>query len=133
MITKNSMMDVLIEACPSFIPEWHVFLDEWKDEAADLPFYVALADFARHLIGLLERGETKRFPDIFLAVERLLVEGDHYVREAATVGLLEGLQNLNLHTKTDPEDFRRYFGPETERWWDKLCQFWRHGKLLTDD
>jgi len=61
----------------------------------DLPLYLALGDFAWHLIGMLERGETASLPAVFAAVERLHAEGEHYVREAATVGLLEALQNLN--------------------------------------
>lgn len=95
--------------------------------------YLALSEYARHLIAMLERGETTLFPQIFWAIELLHLEGDQYVREAATVGLLEDMQNLNLHSKTTPEDFRKYLGPESERWWDKLIRLWEHGELLTDD
>lgn len=134
MIAKNDMMDVLLDACPSFVPQWQTFQDEWREEADDLPLYVALADFARHLISMVERGETAGLPAAFAVVERLHVEGEHYVREAATVGLLESLQNLNLHKQgTDPEQFRPYLGPESARWWDKLYRFWQHGELLADD
>jgi hypothetical protein len=90
-----------------------------------LPLYLALAEFARHLIGMLERSETATFPAIFLAVERLQVEGEHYVREAAIVGLLEDLQNLNLHEHgTEPEQFRPFLGPESAVAWDELYRFW---------
>jgi hypothetical protein len=134
MIAKDDMMGVLLDACPSFAPQWQAFQDEWREEADDLPLYLVLADFARHLIGMLERGETAALPAVFGAVERLHVEGEHYVREAATVGLLEALQNLNLHKSgTDPERFRPYLGPESARWWDKLYRFWQHGELLTDE
>jgi hypothetical protein len=133
VISKDEMMPVLLEACPSFNPKWQTFLDNWKDEDCELPHYLALADFARHLIGMLERGETDTFPAIFAAVERLHLEGEHYVKEAATVGLLEDLQNDGLHTGTLPEQFREYLGPETTRWWDKLYRFWERGELLTDD
>jgi hypothetical protein len=134
VIAKDHMMGVLLDACPAFAPQWEAFRDEWREEADDLPLYLVLADFARHLIGMVERGETAGLPAVFAAVERLHVEGEHYVREAATVGLLEGLQNLNLHPNgTDPEQFRPYLGPESARWWDKLYRFWEHGELLTDD
>jgi hypothetical protein len=133
MITKDDMMGVLLDANPSFAPQWQAFLQEWHAEA-DLPLYLALADFARHLIGMIERGDTARLPAVFAAVERLHIEGEHYVREAATVGLLEDLQNLNLHKHgTDPEQFRPYLGPESARWWNKLYRFWEHGELLIDD
>jgi hypothetical protein len=97
MIGKTDMMDVLLNACPSFAPRWQVFQDEWRAESNDLPLYLILAAFARHLVDMMERGETAQLSLIFEAVEQLHVEGDHYVQEAATVGLLEDLQNLNLH------------------------------------
>ena len=134
MIGKNNMMPVLNEACPSFAPKWEEFQNKWRKEADDLPLYIVLGDLARHLIGMVERGEVAGLPAVFAAIERLHVEGDHYVREAATVGLLEDLQNLILHSGgTDPEQFRPYFGPATAKWWDKLYGFWEHGKMLTDD
>jgi hypothetical protein len=134
MIAKDDMMGILLDACPSFAPQWEAFRGEWREEAADLPLFLVLADFARHLIGLLERGEMAVLPAAFAAVERLHVEGDHCVREAATVGLLEALQNLNLHPRgTEPEQFRPYLGAESARWWDKLYRFWQRGELLTDD
>lgn len=134
MIAKDDMMRVLVDACPSFGPEWQAFQDEWRGETDDLPLYVVLAFFARHLIGMLERGETAGLLAVFAAVERLHLEGDGYVREAGTVGLLEDLQNLNLHSNgTEPEQFRRFLGPATAGWWDKLSRFWEHGELLADD
>ena len=48
----------------------------------------------------------------------------------ATVGLLEDLQNTNLHKSTEPEQFRLYLLPESAKWWDKLHRFWEHGNLL---
>ncbi len=134
MIDRNDMMGVLLDACPSFAEQWQSFQDEWQHEAGDLPYYLVLADFARHLIEMLERNETAGLPGVFAAIERLHVEGDHYVREAATIGLLESLQNLNLYNRaTGPEKFRLYLGRETARWWDKLNRFWQNGELLADD
>jgi hypothetical protein len=134
VIAKDDMMGVLLEACPAFAPQWEAFRDEWREHADDLPLYLVLGDLARHLIRMVEQGETTGLAAVFTAVERLHVEGEHYVREAATVGLLEDLQNLNLHPNgTNPEQFRRYLGPVSARWWDKLYRFWDHGELLTDD
>lgn len=127
-------MDVLLGACPSFGSRWEAFLHEWQEEADDLPLFLVLADFARHLIGMLERGDLGSLPAVFAAIERLHTDGEHYVQEAATIGLLESLQNLNLHENgTDPEQFRPYLGLESARWWDKLYRFWECGELLTDD
>lgn len=125
MSAKGDMMGVLLDACPSFRPTWDAWLAEWAESTDDLPLYLALAEFARHLIGMLERAETATFPAIFGAVERLQVEGEHYVREAAVVGLLEDLQNLNVHEHgTEPEQFRPFLGPESNAAWDELYEFW---------
>ena len=133
MIAKDDLMGVLLDDCPSFAPQWRGFQDEWRSNTDDLPLYLVLADFTRHLIGMVEREDTTGLSAVFAAIERLHLEGDHYVREAATVGLLESLQNLNLHkNSTVPEHFRPYLGPESKRRWDKLYRFWEHGEMLTD-
>jgi hypothetical protein len=124
---------MMVEACPSFADTWSTFLEEWRAEVADLPLYLSLADLARHLIAMLERGETQTFGRIFGVVELWHSEGEHYVREAATVGLLEDLQNEGLHRTTKPEQFRRFLGPVSETWWDRLYEFWNEGTLLTDE
>lgn len=127
-------MGVLLAACPSFAPKWQTFLEEWRDHPEELHLYLTLSDFARHLVGMVERGEVADMPAVFAAVERLHLEGDGYVKEAATLGLLEALQNLNLHENgTKPKQFLPYLGPASARWWDKLNRFWEHGDLLGDD
>ncbi len=129
MIVKDDMMGVLLDACPSFQPSWEAWLAEWAESADDPPLYLALAEFARHLIGMLERSVTVSFPAIFAAVERLQLDGEHFVREAAIVGLLEDLQNLNLHTATEPEQFRPFLGPKSAAAWDELYGFWHQVHL----
>lgn len=124
MLGKDDMMPVLLDACPSFAPAWQEFLAEWQGED-DLPLYPALGDLGRHLVGLLERGETAELPAVFRVVERWHLEGDEYVRTAATVGLLESLQNFNLHEGgTDPAQFRAMLGSESRRCWDELAASW---------
>lgn len=127
MISKNQMMDVLLDACPSFRPAWETFLEDWKGEADALPLYLALGDFARHLIAMLAASETATFPAIFEAVERLIIKGDHYVAEAAVIGLLESLQNLNLHSTTGPAQFECFLGPRSTAEWQDLDRFWGGG------
>jgi hypothetical protein len=132
MITKAEMMDLLIRACPSFEPEWQAFQQKWKDDA-EPPLYVLFGDFARHLIGKLEKGDTAGFADIFAAIERFHIDGDGWVQEAATVGLLEDMQNLGLHSTTRPEQFEKFLGPVSLKWWDKLNRFWDGRGSLNDD
>ena len=123
-------MPLMLAACPSFEAKWRDFLEYWRHDA-DPPLYLALSDLARHLIDMLERQDVASFPQVFAVVERWHVEGNSYVAEAATVGLLEDLQNTNLHRATEPEQFRPYLLPESARWWDKLHGFWERGKPLS--
>jgi len=129
MISKDDMIPLMLEACPSFEPKWREFLDSWQEES-EPPIYLALSDLARHLIDMLARKDTATFPVVFAVVERWHVEGSLYVIEAATVGLLEDLQNTGLHKGTDPEQFRPWLLPESAKWWDKLYAFWEHGESL---
>lgn len=123
LITKADMMDVLLAVSPTFAENWDTFRREWADEGEDLPLYLVLSDFARHVIAFLEAKDDERLSRIFEAIEQLHVEGDPYVREAATVGLLEDLQNTNLHRTTDPEQFRPFLRPESLKWWDRVGSF----------
>ena len=124
MISKLHMMETLVAASPAFAGEWEAFGREWAGEPDGLPLYLALADFARHVVALLEANDVDRLHRVFEAVEALHVGGDDYVREAATVGLLEDLQNTNLHRTTEPEQLRPFLRPESARCWDQLNSFW---------
>jgi hypothetical protein len=132
LIRKFQMGPMLVEACPSFELEWKQFLAEWAHEP-DIPVYLALSDFARHLSGLLIEGNDPALTRVFNVVERFIVEGEAYVSEAAIVGLLEDLQNTNLHTGTTPDQYLPFLLPQSRRWWGKVKAFWSEGRLLTDD
>lgn len=125
-------MPLVVQACPSFESEWHEFLAYWQEES-EPPLYAALEGLSRHLIGMLARQDVSSFPAVFAVIERWHLEGDAYVKEAATVGLLEDLQNRAAHDTTTPEQFRAYLGPESAKWWDKVSGFWERGEMLPDD
>ncbi len=123
MITKEEMLPMLVEACPSFADKWQEHMEEYHDEDNFLP-YIALGAFARHLIGLYRENKTSEFEKVFQVVEKLHIEGEHYVREAATIGLLEGIQNIAGNTNLDPEIFYNYLEPVSSKWWNELNKFW---------
>ncbi len=118
------MFEPMLVACPSFIPTWDQFCADWKDEPGELPLYVALGALASHLVEGMRAGTTQEFPAVFLVVERWHCEGDDYVRESATIGLLEGVQNIAGNSGVDPSLFERWLLPESHRWWLKLNRFW---------
>ena len=124
MISRDQMFEPMLAACPSFTPAWTEFCANWEKEPGDRPLYLALSDFARHLVERLLSGVTEEFPAVFQVVERWHCAGDDYVREAAIIGLLEGIQNDAAHEGIDPGLFERWLLPESKKWWDKLNRFW---------
>jgi hypothetical protein len=132
MIVRSGMMEPMLEACPSFRPQWEEFLQEWNLEN-DKPLYLALSELARHLIAILSARETATLSRVFAVVERWHLEGDAFVREAATVGLLEDLQNENLHGSTTVREFEVFLHPESLKWWGKVDRFWSRGEIISDD
>jgi hypothetical protein len=121
MISKTQVIPMLLEACPSFRTAW----DEHRTEYGDDLLYVALGDFARHLLHLHQHDQTESFTAVAGVVERFHIEGDGDVQEAATIGLLEAIQNNWEHNNTDTELFASRLLPESRKWWDELTAFWR--------
>lgn len=138
-IDRKTMFDPLLKALPSFRPMRQAFIEKWTgnpnnhfDAPGNLPEYLLLGDLARWLIGFLEAGD---FEDVRLAlavVERWLLEGDPYVKEAATIGFIETLQN-NIEDDDTRQRFFDLFGPEGQHWWKKLDLFWTRGEHLVDE
>ena len=133
MIVREQMFEPLLQAAPSLVPVWNEFHADWPDQKEGPFDYLAISYFAQHLVKKLESGDTADFPAVFAVVERWHVEGDVYVKEAATVGLLEDLQNYNYYASKSPEDFLPWLRPQSLRCWKKVEAFWRDGTLLRDD
>ena len=114
-------MDLLLDACPSFAKRWEEHRAFMKDDEL---LYVDLGEFACHLVELQKANRLEEFGAVFEVVERLHVEGDHYVKEAATIGLLEGIQNVAGNRGVEPEEFCRYLKPVSDKWWRQLNDFW---------
>jgi len=132
MIGKDDMFEPMLAACPTFVPAWCTFLNEWEASKEGLPYYLALGDLAHHLVEQIDAGATKQFEAVFDVVERWNCEGDPYVKEAATIGLLEGIQNISLNRGIDPRRFEFWLKPESKRRWDKLNRFWNGEDILSD-
>lgn len=120
MIEQHEAMPLLVAACPSFAREWE---DHLRENGNDLQ-YVAAGAFAHHLLSLYEKKELKAFPAIAAAIERLHAEGSPWVCEFATIGVLEGIQNVWSHSQSNAEEFSAFLGPESKRWWQGLNEFW---------
>lgn len=134
MITREAMFEPLLAVCPTFQPAWDEFLAEWQEEEGGLPLYLALGDLSRHVIALIEKGDTEAVRSVFHVVEAWHTDGDEYVREAATVGFLETLGSNLEDSSVSPSDVRARLGRESATWWHKLDRFWAgDGGALSDD
>ena len=123
MIKRHEMLPILVEACPSFSEKWREHKLQFHDEEDYLP-YIALAELNNHLVDLYRENKTSDFEKVFEVIERLHIDGDDYVKEAATIGLLEGIQNIAGNQDLDPEVFYVYLKPVSAIWWNDLNKFW---------
>ncbi|HEV8574569.1 MAG TPA: hypothetical protein VGR43_07660 [Dehalococcoidia bacterium] len=113
-------MPLLLESCPSFKQTNEPNLTSDGEHLV----YLDLGDFARHLVDLCEEGTIHEFEAVFEVIERLYVRGDAWVQEAATIGLLESLQNNAGHQGIHGELFSPFFKPVSRTWWQALNDFW---------
>lgn len=126
---RSNMFEPLLRADPDFVEKWVVLEQEYRSDCA-FPLYLVLSELACHLIQNLELGNTHRFHDVFEVVENWHTKGDQYVKEAATIGLLEDLQNGHLHSQARAEDFLPWLRPNTLEWWMKVQEFWASGRPI---
>ncbi len=124
MIDKLQVMDLLLQACPSYKTRWNEYCKSCYSDGEERLFYVDVGDFAHHLVDSYKVNKTFEFHQVFDVIEQLHLYGDDYVKELATIGLLEGMQNVSLNNELDPNVFVPYLKPETKVWWDRLNDFW---------
>ena len=117
MITRDQVTPLLLEACPSFVESWE------KRDDQDL-LYILMGDLAHHLLLLFQQGDIGEFKPVCEVIERFHLEGDDYVRELATIGFLEGIQNIWMSNDHNPQEFVKYLLPESKKWWKELNDFW---------
>jgi len=120
VIDKEHVVELILEACPSFEDEWKQHRAEYGDDL----LYVAAGSLARHLLVLHKCNRQDCFPALGAVIERLHTEGSPWVKEFATIGILESVQNVWMNEGADPEDFCRWLGPESRKWWSNVNDFW---------
>ncbi len=131
VIGRDDVMPLLVKACPSFAPRWlEIETDPGHLEAdGNRLCYIDAGEFARHLIRLHQEETLDEIALAFDIIERLHVEGDEYVRQLATIGYLESLQNqVGWGTEADPPDFTPYLGPVSLYHWRRLDESYGNRK-----
>lgn len=108
---------MLVESCPSFETAYELSNDK------ELHYAIA-GNFARHLLDLYQTNKINEFEAIAQMIENLHLYGDHFVKEYATTGILESIQNIWGNSNVDPENFARFLQPVSLKFWNSLNRFW---------
>lgn len=127
MIDAADVMPLFAADCPTFRRPWQTLQsdpDHIDDDGARRHYQDA-GEYARGLVDHYVAGDLEHVRKSFGVIERLHVEGDDCVRELATIGYLEDVQNAAAReTACDPEDLLPFLGQELRRCWDGLNDFW---------
>jgi hypothetical protein len=128
MLTAPEVMPLVLQACPSFSTVWSSLQhdDLHVDEDGNRLHYADAAEVARHLVARFQAGAWDELRACFHVIERLHLEGDPYVRELATIGYLEDIQNAAEREQIvgGATAFVPFLGVESARWWRGLSGFW---------
>jgi hypothetical protein len=127
-ISKSEVMELFLQACPSYKKRWDKYFQENYESGDEQLLYIDLADFATHFVDLYKNNELSEFPAVFDVIELLHTSGDDFVKEAASIGLLEELQNRLLSNEIKTNVFSQYLKQESLNWWNHLNDFW-DGKI----
>jgi hypothetical protein len=117
---SDRVMPALVAVCPSFDQQWAALLSDAEGENGP---YVAVGQFAAHLVDKLQNDETSEFPEVFRVVEDLLAADEPGVRDLVVVGLIEDLQNDAGQAPAGA--FRPWLGALTATAWDDVNRFWQ--------
>lgn len=131
-ITRSEILPLLADACPAYRSDY----DRFRTEFADHPerfVYVGFTQFARCLSRAMAARDEQTMTRVFELLERFITEGDAEVQEAAVVGIIKNLQNVELHERTTPDDYVPFLRPETQHWWGRVKTFWVNGRLMNED
>lgn len=121
MIEQNQVIPLLLQACPSFDEDWSTHLAEYGDEPL---LYVSAGDLALHLLSLYRSGRVQELIPVVDVIERMHNEGTLWVKEFATIGILEAVQNVWVQDSAGLKEFGQMLGPESQSHWSGLNNFW---------
>ncbi|WP_442600757.1 DUF7674 family protein [Paenibacillus sp. KN14-4R] len=124
MIEKEMVMDILVEACPSYKLRYEKYIKETYEPGEEILIYVDISDFIDHIIDLKRNEKTKELVIIFNVVELLHIIGNEFVKEFATIGFLESLLHELTNQGIEQNTFESYLKPVTKTWWNNLIDFW---------
>ncbi|WP_337100106.1 DUF7674 family protein [Paenibacillus sp. YIM B09110] len=124
MIQKEQVMDMILNSCPSYKNRYSNYLKENYKLGEERLLYVEIFDFIHHLVERYQKKNLEEFDKLFDCIEELHLYGDDYVKEWATVGFLEDLQNKLLQENIELNEFEIYLRSESRIWWNNLIDLW---------
>ncbi|MCP1135287.1 hypothetical protein NKT34_18465 [Paenibacillus polysaccharolyticus] len=124
MIEKEEIMERLLIAVPSYKDRYERYIQENYELGEERLIYVDISDFVKHVIECYQRKNTDEFDALFEVIEELHTNGDSFVKEFATVGILESLQNQLSDKNIEYIEFEKCLRPESKRWWNHVIDYW---------
>ncbi|MBX9906454.1 hypothetical protein K2X96_00980 [Patescibacteria group bacterium] len=122
MITKDNLTKYILEKSSGFNSYLELSDSEWKEEGD----YTVLAEYCRYILGLYKENKTEQLKKSFYLVNDIFVNGDHYVKEAITIGFLETLQNnISWGGEIDEKSFLPFLSEALKTEWNNLNNFWK--------
>lgn len=121
MIDEAAVMDVLLVAWPTLRPAHDRYAES---DGEPRLLYADLGWLGARLVEEVRARGAGGLAPLFEAIERLHVEGNPKVREAATIGLLEAIQNIAAREPEVLAQVEGALGRESRRGWKELNAFW---------
>ena len=113
MINKKDIISELRKRFPDFL----INADYSEEEL----IYPIFGDFARYIIQKFKEDNKQELSNIFNFIETLHTDADDFIKEASTIGILEGLQNIN---EIEEREINIYLGKASLEYWQRLNDFW---------
>lgn len=89
MINPQEALHLLVSQSFDFRVRVEAFLLEWQPEQPG--FCLILSELSRVTIGFFQQQQDTHLQQVFAIIEKLLVEGDQVVRDAAATCFLENI------------------------------------------
>lgn len=118
LASSGNECDMIIQTIKERFPE--VIFDELF---INIP-YVAVGDFVRYIGLQAEMNKSSVVDSCFEFIEELHLSNSPTVREFATIGILEGIQNIFGEEKIGQLGLEGNLRPESKQCWVKLGEFW---------
>lgn len=84
-ISKSEIMELILQACPSYKKQWEVYVQENYNSGDEQLLYIDLSTFATYFVELYKQNKLSEFPSVFDVIELLHSNGDDFVKEGTIV------------------------------------------------